>query len=83
MCEDVNLAVTEKRYAHKMLQMKDKVSYERYKNKINQGLRGLCMLHKGSAHERLGRKMTGNIHENIFCKEVQRLRKGTSGNEEC
>ena len=26
--------------------------------------------------------MTENLHENVFWKEIQRIRKGTSGNEE-
>ena len=41
------------------------------------------MLKKMRADERWCRKMTENFHENkMFCKEVQRVKKGISGNEE-
>ena len=57
------------------------VSYERYKKKINQGKRAVCVVKVGS-DERWGKKMTENFHENMFWKEAYRIRKGTSGNEE-
>ena len=36
-----------------------------------------------SVDERWGKKMTENFHENkMFCKELQRIKKGTFGNKE-
>ena len=57
-----------------MLQKKDDVSYERYKEKINQAKRTVRVA-KVSADKSWDRKITENIHENkMFWKEVQMIR---------
>ena len=83
-CEDVRKAVAEKRQAYEVwLQRRDEASYESYKERRNQAKRAVRVA-KVRADERWGRKLTENFQENkkMFWKEVKRIRKGTSRNEE-
>ena len=63
-CKAVKLAAAEKMHAHGLwLQRNDEVSFERYKEKINQAKR-VVRVANVSLDERCGSKMTKNIHEN-------------------
>uniref|UniRef100_A0A8C8DHP6 ribonuclease H n=1 Tax=Oryzias sinensis TaxID=183150 RepID=A0A8C8DHP6_9TELE len=83
-CEDVRLAVAEKRCAYEVwLQRKDRESYECYKEKKRDAKRAVREA-RAAADERWGRQLTDNFRENkkMFWKEVKRVRKGVSGREE-
>ncbi|KAK7907805.1 hypothetical protein WMY93_016417 [Mugilogobius chulae] len=83
-CEDVRLAVTEKRRAYEVWQQrKDRKSYECYKEKRSATKRAVREA-RVAADERWGRRLTDNFRESkkMFWKEVKRVRKGVSGREE-
>ena len=83
-CEEVKVAVEEKKRAHGVwLQKKSEVSYERYKECKRRAMRAVRFA-KARADERWGRKLTEDVQGNkrMFWKEVKKTRKGPSRKEE-
>ena len=82
-CEEVKLAVAEKRQAFETwLQSRTVASYERYKETRRQAKRVVKEAQE-RADDRWGRKLTENfqVNKKMFWKEVMRTRRGTTKGE--